>query len=154
MTEKICTYVYIYVTWNDVSFGSTRSLKAFEAYSAGSQQFINVKPFKNFFENICKHICYYNLKLHSTWMPIFWYRCSRRWFFIRSFSNWGWWLRRSNINNSQFALINLIARLFIKLHIQREKKTIKLSCHTYNLFSDFYQETICCVPGRVAQLVS
>jgi hypothetical protein len=29
--------------------------------------------------------------------------------------NWGWWLRRSNINNSQFALFNLITGLFIKL---------------------------------------
>jgi hypothetical protein len=34
---------------------------------------------------------------------------------IRSFSNWGGWLRRSNIDNSQFTLFNLIAGLFIKL---------------------------------------
>lgn len=36
----------IYVTWNEVSCGSTCSLKAFEAYSACSQQLISITPLK------------------------------------------------------------------------------------------------------------
>lgn len=94
------------------------------------KQLININPFKNSMKIYANAVfIIYNLKLHSTWMPIFWYWCSRRRIFVGSFTNWGWWLRRSNIDNSQFALINLIAGLFIKLHAMRKENDWMISRH-------------------------
>jgi len=74
------------------------------------------KKMKNCLEIYTNPLVTYRSKFQRIWMPIFRYRCTRWRIFIRSFSNWGWWSRRSNINNSQLALFNIMTRFFIELH--------------------------------------